>query len=122
VVIAIGGEATCTITNHNEKASPTGETIPSWVLHHSLTLSGVRPGAADEASATVTFKLYSDSSCAIIVGAAEEVSLINGVVALTYTGVKVTSPGTYYWTALYSGDAYNNGFTTVCGSAVTVIT
>ncbi len=47
VAIANGATATCTITNDDEKADPAGTTEMSWVLHDSLTITGLRHGAAD---------------------------------------------------------------------------
>ena len=39
---------------------------------------------------------------------------ISGGFATTVTGVLVTVTGTYYWTAAYSGDQYNDAFTKAC--------
>ena len=71
------------------------------------------------ADADVIFRLYSDAGCSTEVGS-ETVDL-SGTSAATTDGVDVTDAGTYYWTAEYTGDQYNNGFTTPCGSEVTTV-
>jgi len=50
------------------------------------------------------------------------IAVLAGVgTATTVNGVAVATPGTYYWVAVYSGDAFNAGFTTTCGSEVVTI-
>ncbi len=120
VVIANGGSATCTITNDDQKAQPTGTTVQSWVLHDKLTIIGSREGSPLPA-ASVTFKLYSDSDCEDQVGTSETVSVSATGIAQTQTGVMVTATGFYYWMASYSGDHYNEAFDTVCGDEITQI-
>jgi hypothetical protein len=72
----------------------------------------------------VTFRLYSDNTCTTQLGSDETVMVsISGSTgtASTADGVLVTAPGTYYWRAEYSGDAFNEGFTTACGSETTTV-
>ncbi len=117
VVIANGGSATCTITNNDNKATPSGSTVQSWVLQDSLTLTGVRSGAPDAADATATFTLFSDSSCEDEVGS-EEVG-VSGSSASTVDGIAVSDTGDYYWVVDYSGDSFNAATSTDCGDEVT---
>lgn len=120
LVVAPNATVTCTITNNDDPASPTGTTVQSWVLHDELTITGIRAGGSPAAS--VTFRLYSDEACTVQVGSDETDTSIDGDgKAATSTGVTVTSSGTYYWTAQYSGDSFNNGFTTACGDEITQI-
>ena len=120
VVVPNGGSASCTITNDDTKASPAGTTVQRWVLHDSLTITGLRAGAPDAADATVTFSVFSDDECAEQVGDDEVIDLV-GSSASTALGVEVFESGTYYWTADYSGDAYNDVFSTACGDEITQI-
>ncbi len=110
----------CAITNSDSKASPSGTTVQQWVLHDTLTISGIRPGGDPNAEATVTFRLFSDDTCETQVGSDESVGITAGV-ASTAIGVAVTETGLYYWTAEYSGDSFNNTFTTGCGDEITQI-
>jgi hypothetical protein len=123
--IATGQTLTCTITNDDERAAPAGTTVQLVVLHDTLTITGIRTGSPGDA-ATVTFRLYSDSSCTVQVGA-------EGPVAITMTGTTgtattvvgvgpVSTSGVYFWTAQYTGDQYNVGFTTPCGAEQTTVT
>lgn len=68
----------------------------------------------------MTFRLYSESTCTTLVGSETDSTIVSGAAATT-TGVAVSNPGTYWWRATYSGDAYNNGFTTACVVEITRI-
>ena len=121
-----GAVVTCAITNSDSAAQPTGKTVQHWVLHDTISISGIRSGGSP--AATVTFRLYSDSSCLVRVQVGdpaedyEETSSIDASgVAVTTIGATVFDTGTYYWRATYSGDSYNEGFTTDCGQEVTQI-
>lgn len=48
-------------------------------------------------------------------------NLVESGSAATDVGVAVSAPGTYYWIADYSGDAYNLDHQTECGDEITVI-
>jgi hypothetical protein len=71
----------------------------------------------------VTFRLFSDSQCATQVGASEQATISAQGVATTVNGILVTGTGaaSYYWRAAYSGDLFNNAFTTSCGSEITTV-
>ena len=123
ITLGLDQQATCTVTNDDRKATPGVTTTERAVLHDAASVTGIRTGAPGT-PATVTFRLYSDPACATQVGAAESVgiSLAGSTgTATTVNGVLVTAPGTYYWRAVYSGDAFNTGFTTACGSEVTTV-
>jgi hypothetical protein len=122
VVVPNGGSAECTITNDDDKASPTGTTTQRWILHDTLGVVGLRPGAAGQegwVQPTATFRLYSDDQCLDFV--AEEKVDVDGTAASTVQGIAVGEFGDYFWRVEYSGDLYNQGFTTACGEEVTVI-
>lgn len=120
-VMAIGAVKECTVTNTFNKADTDGETQQSWIFKDKVTVTGIEPGAPDASSASVTFTLYSDADCTTQVGTETDSTVVDGV-AETSTGVTVTADGTYYWRAAYSGDAYNNGYTTDCGEETTTLT
>lgn len=122
VVVPNGGTGECTITNDDQKASPSGTTTQRWVLHDTLGIVGLRPGAGQlegALPAEATFRLYSDAGCTVLVD--EETVDVTGSAASTADGVGVEDPGTYYWRVQYSGDQFNSGFTTDCGDEVTQI-
>jgi hypothetical protein len=119
ITLALNQQATCTVTNDDRKATPGVSTTERAILHDAATISGIRPGSPAPA-ATVTFRLYSNATCTTQIGLDETVGITNGS-ATTVNGVLVTAPGTYYWRAFYSGDAYNAAFATTCGSEVTTV-
>jgi hypothetical protein len=117
--IANGQTKTCTITNNDKKATPAGATIQRWIVKDDIAISGIRAGAPGTA-ASVVFRLYSDAVCTTLVGSETDSTIVAGA-ASTTNGVAVTATGRYYWTVQYSGDAYNEGFTTACGTEITQI-
>jgi hypothetical protein len=120
-----GDSAVCTITNTDDKASPAIKTAQGWALFDTANFTGIRAGALDAASATVTFKLWSTNTagvCSGLLGTRTE--SLSGNSATTSTGIVVTpttSPTTFYWTAEYSGDQFNNSATSACGTETTTI-
>jgi hypothetical protein len=63
----------------------------------------------------VTYTVYSDSACSTVV--ATNVENITTPGALPPSGpVALTTPGTYYWQASYSGDSANAASKSSCGS------
>jgi hypothetical protein len=124
ITLASGDTAVCTITNNDTKASPTVKTAQGWVLFDTANFTGIRPGAPDEAT-TVTFNLWSTNTagtCSGLLGTRTET--ISGGTATTSTGITVTptvSGTTYYWTADYAGDQFNNPQTSACGDESTTI-
>lgn len=116
---------TCTLVNDDSKANPAGVTVQRAVLHDALTVTGIRTGSTG-AAATVTFRLYADAACSALVGAEGPLALaVSGstATATTVNGILVmqSATTTYYWTASYSGDQFNDAFTTACGSEKTTI-
>jgi hypothetical protein len=125
-VIAVGESKTCTIVNDDNKAAPAAATAMRWVLHDSATVTGIRPGAPDAASATITFRLYgpNDAACSAPINAGGEVRSVSGGAASTVAGFPVGEGqvGTYRWIAVYSGDQFNSPTATACGAETHTIT
>jgi hypothetical protein len=129
--VAIGGTVTCTFTNSDDKANPTVGSDMSWVLHDSLTGTGIRAGGS---GGTVTFKLYGpdDAKCTGNVingvnGSGEVRPVVNGSASTVvgFNSGQAQLPnlkGTFRWIAVYSGDTYNDGATTICGDEAHTIT
>jgi hypothetical protein len=78
-------------------------------VHDSATLTG----ATSDAGGTVTYTVYSDSSCSQNSQSAGTVTVTNGVVPDS-NSLSFNSAGDFYWQAAYSGDAKNDGATSVC--------
>jgi uncharacterized repeat protein (TIGR01451 family) len=72
-------------------------------------------GATLGAGGTITFHLYSDAACLNAVATGLAPVPVNGNNDYNSGNFTPTAIGTYYWTATYSGDANNTGFTTACG-------
>jgi hypothetical protein len=83
----------------------------------SATLSAE---ATADAGGTVTYTVYTDNACSAGARDAGTVQVVNGLVpdsnVLTFGHA-----GTFYWQAVYSGDAKNNGATSPCTSEVLVV-
>jgi len=82
------------------------------------TLAGTN---AATATGTVTYNVYSDAACTQSVVTGSPVSFTNGAVPPS-DPVTLSTPGTYYWQAVYSGDVWNGASTSLCGSEVETVT
>jgi hypothetical protein len=80
------------------------------------TLSGTRSGTA---TGKVTYKVYSDKECKVLVTGAGEGAVEAGSVGAS---AEVTlGKGTYYWRSEYGGDALHQESKSACGKAVQVV-
>ena len=125
--IQLGETKTCTVTNDDTKADPTVGTTMSWVLNDSATIASFRPGAPNAGNATIVFSLYGpstalDCSGALLVDSRTVTSVTTAGLLAPPSGIPVTSPGTYRWIAVYSGDQFNNPKATACGDETHTIT
>ena len=117
----LNNNATDTVTSQSDplKSNPTISTNSSpktgmvgqvFSAGDTATISG-----GNSPTGTITFTLYSDSSCIVpVAGMSGSGSISLG--SASWSGDWTpASTGTYYWQASYSGDANNNGYTTTCG-------
>lgn len=88
---------------------------PSTAVTDQATLTGAQAAGA---SGTMTYGVYSDSTCATAFASAGVKAVTGGVVPAS-DPVTIVVPGTYYWSAAYSGDPNNNA-TQVCDEIETV--
>jgi hypothetical protein len=125
------GTVACTITNQVPKSLPAGTTAQAGraQLFDDISITGIQAGASDAASATATFKLYSDNTCSTVVGTFGPVSLSYNAAGTTASastlsgsGISINAGTTYYWRVTYSGDAFNTAFTTGCGTETGTVT
>jgi len=122
ITMAAGGNVDCTYTNHIN-LSPTIATSlsasavdPGTAVHDSATLTG----ATANAGGTVTYTVYSDSSCTAKAADAGTVTVTNGSVPNS-SDVSLTTPGVYFWQASYTGDGNNNAATSACTSEQLIV-
>jgi hypothetical protein len=82
------------------------------------TLAGTSAAAA---TGTVTYGLYSNSTCTAVAfnGGTEPVT--GGAAGSSAPVTAALAPGTYYWRAAYSGDARNDASVSACGSEVLTV-
>jgi hypothetical protein len=85
-------------------------------VHDSATLAG----ATSDAGGTVTYTVYSDSACTLNAQGAGTVTVTNGAVPDS-SAITFTRAGSFFWQAVYSGDANNNGATSSCTSEQLVV-
>jgi hypothetical protein len=129
--VEAGQTTACVIVNKLQKTNPDKTTtqVGYAQIKDTINLTGIRPGASDASSATATFKLYAGTSCTDA-GAGANLVYTSAPIGLTYGGtpagseasatmsvvVTITPGTTYSWRVTYTGDEFNNGFTTACGS------
>ena len=109
--LVIGKNSPTIATTLSESSGAIGDTV-----HDSATLTG----ATSNAGGTVTYTVYTDNACSAGAQAAGTKTVTNGVVPDS-DGIQFNSAGTFYWQAVYSGDANNNGATSSCTSEKLVI-
>lgn len=103
VIIAPPAKANPTITT---QASPGGAVGVS--VNDVATVSG-----GSSPTGSVTFRLFSNTNCSTEVFTSTN-TLTGGTA--TSGNSTPTAPGTYFWTAVYGGDAVNNTATSACGA------
>ena len=122
LTMAPEGVVECTYTNHTNNNPSIATTLSATTVsigdpvHDSATLTG----ATANAGGTVTYTAYSDSSCTQNPQDAGTKTVTNGVVPDS-NAISFSAAGTYFWQAVYSGDANNNGATSPCTSEKLVV-
>src|SRR6266516_2636325 len=82
-------------------------------ISDTATLSG----ASANAGGTITFHLWSNAACTTEVSTGLSPVTVSGNGNYNSGNFTPTAVGTYYWTAVYSGDSNNSGSSTACGDA-----
>jgi hypothetical protein len=122
ITMAGGGIVDCTYTNHINLSPSIGTTLSAnpvsvgATVHDSATLTG----ATNNAGGTVTYTVYSNDTCTANPQDAGTKTVSGGVVPDS-DPITFNSAGDYYWQAVYSGDANNNGATSPCTSEHLVV-
>ncbi len=109
------GKASPTIST---VASPTTGTVGKAIktLKDTATLSG----APIAPTGTVTFKLYSNSTCTTAVSGVSGSGTVAGSSASYTVAWTPKAAGTYYWIANYGGDVNNAAVASTCGEPVLI--
>ena len=87
------------------------------VVTDSATLSGANTNSA---GGTVSYKVFSDLNCAVLLADAGTKTVTNGQVPDS-DPVMFSSVGTFYWQASYSGDPLNNPSSSGCGEETVTV-
>jgi hypothetical protein len=109
--LVIGKNSPSIATTLSASTGSIGDTI-----HDSATLTG----ATSNAGGSVTYTVYTDNACSQGAQSAGTKTVTNGVVPDS-NGIQFNSAGTFYWQAVYTGDANNDGATSVCTTEQLVI-
>jgi hypothetical protein len=113
--LAVFGEvlaANPTITTSLSGGGQSGAMITvtaGTAVHDSATLSA----STNDAGGTVTYTVFSDNACTVQVASGGTKTVTNAVVPNS-DPVTLTTTGTYFWQASYSGDARNGTADSVC--------
>ena len=96
----------------------TSVSVPAGTsVRNSAHLAGVN---AAKATGTVTYRVYSNAACTTLAAAAGTVTVTGGVVPSS-AAETLTTPGTYYWTASYSGDSGNQPAASACQAETEIV-
>ena len=86
-------------------------------VYDTSTLSN----ATSTAGGSVHYNVYSNNTCSALALNAGSQAVTNATVPNSASWQFIT-PGTYYWQAVYSGDANNAAATSTCGSEILTVT
>ena len=103
-------------TTATPNAGPTGSTLQdSATLTNASNLDG---------TGSITFNLYGpgDTGCSTAIHTETVTGVSSDGPFTTTTGYLAKAPGTYNWTASFSGDSTNGAASTTCGAEPVVIT
>jgi uncharacterized repeat protein (TIGR01451 family) len=103
------------ITTKLDFTAPTITVAPEDSIEDAAYVVGENP------TGTVTFRVYSDSSCTKLVTANQPVELDSFTGEAVSEEVGGLAPGKYYWQVEYSGDANNAPSTSQCGEEVETV-
>jgi hypothetical protein len=106
--IVIGSKAPAISTKLSATSANIGDTV-----HDTATISG----ATSTAGGTVTYTVFTSTDCTSGAIDAGTVNVTNGLVPNS-NGIQFNTSGTWYWRAVYSGDADNKGATSACTDEV----
>jgi hypothetical protein len=116
----------CNAANESSTVNPASPSITTTLsdeeiavgesIHDSATLTG----ATADAGGTVTYTAYTNDTCTAGARDAGTKTVTNGSVPDSNT-LTFDTPGDFYWQAVYSGDANNQGATSVCTSEHLVV-
>jgi hypothetical protein len=109
--LVIGKAKPSIATTLSQTTGSIGDTV-----HDSATLTG----ATANAGGSVTYTAYTDNACTQGARDAGTKTVTTGTVPDS-DGLQFNSAGTFYWQAVYSGDANNEGATSTCTSEQLVI-
>ena len=110
----VSGTGITTSLSGGGQSGPTITVPPNTAVSDTATLSGAN---SSQATGSVDYKVYSDASCMNLVSDQGTVT-VNGQNVPASSSATLSTPGTYYWQAAYSGDSLNNPVTSTCGSEV----
>jgi hypothetical protein len=118
-----GASSVCSTEQLLVKANPSISTTLSATsvdvgstVHDSATLSG----ATSDAGGTVTYTVYTNNTCTAGARTAGTVTVTNGGVPDS-NALAFNTAGTFYWQAIYSGDAKNNSASSTCTDETLVV-
>jgi hypothetical protein len=111
--------ATATALSGGGHAGPQISVPGGTAVSDSATLSGNHSGSA---GGTVTYTVYSDSTCSMAVSSGSAQSIRTPGSLPPSASVKLNNPGTYYWVATFSGDGGNFASSSRCGDEVESVT
>src|SRR5262249_52626499 len=96
-------------------ALSSGSVAVGGSVHDTATLSGATAGAGG----TVTYAVYTNNSCSALAAGLQPVPAmvtVTGGVVPDSAAVSFPGAGTFFWQAVYSGDANNGAATSACAS------
>ena len=119
---SISAPTTCSNPSISTVLVPSSPVAIGAVVHDTATLTGASKNAsgAVNAGGTVTYTVYTNDGCTLGAQSAGTVNVTNGVVPNS-NPITFSNAGTWYWQAVYSGDANNAAAKSTCNEETLVV-
>ena len=119
---SISAPTTCSSPSIATVLVPSSPVAIGAVVHDTAILTGASKNAtgAVNAGGTVTYTVYTNDACTAGAQSAGTVTVTNGVVPNS-NPITFSNAGTWYWQAVYSGDANNAGAKSTCNEETLVV-
>lgn len=119
----IAADSQCAFVTASSNASTIATTLSTTttvLVGSSVRGSATLGGVTANATGTVSYSIFSNSSCTIPVQGAGVRTVTNGVVPDSDNAI-FNNPGTFYWQTIYSGDQNNSAATSTCANGVLTV-
>jgi hypothetical protein len=117
---AMDGSCTSVIATAPNTTLTTALSSTTIMVESSVNDTAILGNATASAGGTVNYTVFSNAACTLNARSAGEKTVTNGIVPNS-DSLQFNIAGTFYWQAVYSGDAVNAPATSTCTSEILTV-